>query len=379
MFASNFHRTSEKRIFQRLKPNKVILLFGARRVGKTILLKNVVEQFNGKTLILNGEDFDTQTLLEPASISNYKRLLQGVDLLVIDEAQNISDIGKKLKLMVDEIAGIRIIASGSSSFDLLNKAGEPLVGRSSQFYLYPFSQTELAQRENALETRQNLDERLIYGSYPEVVLMNSVEQKKEYLREIVNSYLLKDILAIEGLKNANKMADLLRLIAFQTGNLVSYDELAKQLGISRNTVEKYLDLLSKVFVIYRLGSYSGNLRKELSKAGKWYFFDNGIRNALIRNYQALNMRQDTGQLWESYLISERMKQNEYSGLNKTFYFWRTYDGQEIDLLEDNEGKLQAFEFKWSDRKIKKPKAFADAYPKADFEIISRENYLDFIT
>ena len=379
MFTDSFHRTVEKRIFQRLQPNKVILLFGARRVGKTILLKNVVQQFDGKILKLNGEDFDTQTMLEPASISNYKRLLQDVDLFIIDEAQNVPGIGKKLKLMVDEIAGIRIIASGSSSFDLLNKAGEPLVGRSSQFYLYPFSQAEIAPHENALQTRQNLEERLIYGSYPEVVLMNNIEQKKEYLREIINSYLLKDILAVEGLKNTNKMADLLRLIAFQTGNLVSYDELARQLGLSRNTVEKYLDLLSKVFVIHRLGAYSGNLRKEISKAGKWYFFDNGIRNALIRNYQALNMRQDTGQLWESYLISERMKQNEYLGLNKTFYFWRTYDGQEVDLLEDNEGELQAFELKWSNnKKTKIPKAFATAYPNVGFEVISKENYLDFI-
>ena len=378
MFTNSFIRISEKRIFQRLQPNKAILLFGARRVGKTILLKNIIQQFDGKTLLLNGEDFDTLALLEPASISNYKRLLQDVDLLAIDEAQNIPDIGKKLKLMVDEISGIKIIASGSSSFDLLNKTSEPLVGRGSQFYLYPFSQAEIAAQENALETRQNLEDRLIYGSYPEVVLISEVEQKKEYLREIVNSYLLKDILAVEGLKNANKMADLLRLIAFQTGNLVSYDELAKQLGLSRNTVEKYLDLLSKVFVVYRLGSYSGNLRKELSKAGKWYFFDNGIRNALISNYQILNMRQDVGQLWESYLISERMKQNQYLGLNKSFYFWRTYDGQEIDLLEESEGKLQAFEFKWSDKKIKIPKAFADTYPNASFKVVSKENYLDFI-
>ena len=378
MFTNSFIRISEKRIFQRLQPNKAILLFGARRVGKTILLKNIIQQFDGKTLLLNGEDFDTLALLEPASISNYKRLLQDVDLLAIDEAQNIPGIGKKLKLMVDEISGIKIIASGSSSFDLLNKTSEPLVGRGSQFYLYPFSQAEIAAQENALETRQNLEDRLIYGSYPEVVLISEVEQKKEYLREIVNSYLLKDILAVEGLKNANKMADLLRLIAFQTGNLVSYDELAKQLGLSRNTVEKYLDLLSKVFVVYRLGSYSGNLRKELSKAGKWYFFDNGIRNALISNYQILNMRQDVGQLWESYLISERMKQNQYLGLNKSFYFWRTYDGQEIDLLEESEGKLQAFEFKWSDKKIKIPKAFADTYPNASFKVVSKENYLDFI-
>ena len=281
-------------------------------------------------------------------------------MLAIDEAQNIPEIGSKLKLIVDEVEGIKVIASGSSSFDLLNKAGEPLVGRSTQFHLTPFSQKEISQIENALETRQHLESRLIYGSYPEVVMLESFERKTDYLRDIVGAYLLKDILAIDGLKNSSKMKELLRLIAFQMGSEVSYDELGKQLGMSKNTVEKYLDLLSKVFVVYRLGAYSRNLRKEVVKAGKWYFYDNGIRNAIIGNFTPLSVRQDVGALWENYLISERMKQSYNRNRAKEFYFWRTYDNQEIDLIEESPEGLSAFEFKWGDKKTNVPTSFATA-------------------
>ena len=231
-------RLLQDRIVARIKPNKAVLIFGARRVGKTILMRQLVKDFAGKTMLLNGEDYDTLALLEEQSVANYRHLLEGVDLLAIDEAQSIPNIGSKLKLIVDEIEGIHVIASGSSSFDLLNKAGEPLVGRSTQFHLTPFSQKEIAQVETALETRQNLESRLIYGSYPEVVTLDSFERKTDYLRDIVSAYLLKDILAIDGLKNSGKMKELLRLIAFQLGNEVSYDELGKQLGMSKNTVEK---------------------------------------------------------------------------------------------------------------------------------------------
>ena len=371
-------RIIEDKIFNRLAANKVMLIFGPRRVGKTVLIRQLIERFQGKHLLLNGEDMDSLTLLESKSISNYKRLLDGIDLLAIDEAQNIPEIGQKLKLIVDEVPGIKVMASGSSSFDLQNKAGEPLVGRSTQFHLFPFSQAELSQKENMLEIKQNLEDRLVYGSYPEVVNNADYSQKKDYLRDIVNAYLLKDILSIDGLKNSKKMIELLRLVAFQMGNEVSYDELAKQLGLSRNTVEKYLDLLSKVFVIYRLGSYSRNLRKEISKAGKWYFYDNGIRNALIGNYNPIALRDDIGQLWESYLISERIKQSNYSSNNKLFYFWRTYDGQEIDLIEESEGNINAFEFKWGTKTPKAPHAFSTNYPNSNYQIINRDNYLEFI-
>lgn len=372
-------RTLQDKISERIEPNKVVLLFGARRVGKTILMRELIRTFDGKPMLLNGEDYDTIALLNERSIANYRHLLEGIDLLAIDEAQNIPDIGSKLKLIVDEIEGVRVIASGSSSFDLLNKAGEPLVGRSTQFRLNPFSQQEISQMENALETRQNLESRLIYGSYPEVVMLKSFERKTDYLRDIVGAYLLKDILTIDGLKNSGKMRELLRLIAFQMGSEVSYEELGRQLGMSKNTVEKYLDLLSKVFIVYRLGAYSRNLRKEVVKAGKWYFYDNGIRNAIIGNFNPLAVRQDVGALWENYLISERKKTADNETQAKEFYFWRTYDNQEIDLIEESYEGLSAFEFKWGDKKPSAPAAFATAYPEASYEVINKEGYLKFIS
>jgi predicted AAA+ superfamily ATPase len=371
-------RSLQDRIIARIEPNKALLIFGARRVGKTVLMRQLVKNFAGKTLLLNGEDYDTLALLEEQSVGNYRHLLEGIDLLAIDEAQNIPHIGSKLKLIVDEIEGIRVIASGSSSFDLLNKAGEPLVGRSTQFHLTPFSQREISSIETARETRQNLESRLIYGSYPEVVMMDSFERKTDYLRDIVGAYLLKDILAIDGLKNSGKMKELLRLIAFQLGNEVSYDELGRQLGMSKNTVEKYLDLLSKVFVVYRLGAYARNLRKEVTKAGKWYFYDNGIRNAIIGNFSPLAIRQDVGSLWENYLISERIKANCNDGLGKEFYFWRTYDRQEIDLIEENADSLAALEFKWENKKPGIPDVFKEAYPSAVFDVVGRDNYLKYM-
>jgi uncharacterized protein len=368
-------RLLQDRIAERIEPNKAVLIFGARRVGKTILMRQLINGFSGKTLLLNGEDYDTLALMEERSIANYRHLLEGVDLLAIDEAQNIPEIGSKLKLIVDEIEGVRVIASGSSSFDLLNKAGEPLVGRSTQFHLTPFSQKEIAPSETALETRQNLESRLIYGSYPEVVIMDSFGGKTDYLRDIVGAYLLKDILSIDGLKNSGKMKELLRLIAFQLGNEVSYDELGKQIGMSKNTVEKYLDLLSKVFVVYRLGAYARNLRKEVSKAGKWYFYDNGIRNAIIGNFNPLSIRQDVGALWENYIISERIKANYNNGLGKEFYFWRTYDRQEIDLIEEDSNSLMALEIKWGNKNPEAPGIFKEAYPNATFDVINKDNYL----
>ena len=368
----------QKRIEDKMTPNKVVLIFGARRVGKTVLMRQLIRNFTGKTMILNGEDYDTLALLQERTIANYRHLLSGVELLAIDEAQHIPDIGSKLKLIVDEIEGIRILASGSSSFDLLNRAGEPLVGRSFRFQLSPFSQKEIGQRETALQTRQNLEMRLIYGSYPEVVNIENIDGKMDYLRDIVDAYLLKDILSVEGVKNAGKMKDLLRLISFQLGKEVSYDELGKQLGMSKNTVEKYLDLLSKVFIVYRLGAYARNLRKEVVKAGKWYFYDNGIRNAIISNFRPLAMRQDVGELWENYLISERIKANYNEGLAQEFYFWRTYDGQEIDLIEESFDKLNAFELKWGDNKPNIPKAFADNYPNGNYCVVNRSNYLEFV-
>ncbi|MDR0866916.1 MAG: ATP-binding protein [Planctomycetota bacterium] len=371
-------RLLEKRVLAYLRPQKAALLFGARRVGKTVLLKKIVENFAGKTLLLNGEDYDAQALLAERSVANYRRLLTGIDLLAIDEAQNIPEIGQKIKLVVDEIAATRVLASGSSSFDLLNKTGEPLVGRSAAFLLTPFSQAELAPQEDALTARQNLETRLIYGAYPEVTRLENPEEKTAYLRDLVNAYLLKDILAVEGIKNSGKMRDLLRLVAWQLGGEITYENLGGTLGLSKNTVEKYLDLLNKVFIGYRLGAYARNLRKEVRKTGKWYFYDNGIRNALIGNFQPLALRDDVGALWENYLIGERLKDRHNRGVHKEFYFWRTYDGQEIDLIEQHGEQLTACEFKWGARKTKLPPAFAEAYPQAAYRVVHRDNYADFI-
>jgi predicted AAA+ superfamily ATPase len=362
-----------------LKPNKVLILLGARRVGKTQLIKKYVASANEKVLQLNGEDLNDTRLLEERTLENYKRLLENIDLLIIDEAQNIDDIGLILKFIVDTIDGIKVIATGSSMFDLNNKLGEPLVGRKNTLFLFPLAQMEFSQYENFKETTENIEERLIYGGYPELTHYESWYDKQTYLREIVNSYLLKDILVFDGIKNANKIYDLLRLIAFQVGKEVSLQELGNQLQLSKNTVERYLDLLTKVFILFKVEGFSRNLRKEITKSSRWYFFDNGIRNGIINNFNTLQNRTDIGDLWENYLASERMKKQQYHKMFRKNYFWRTYDQQELDWLEENADDLAGFEFKWNENKKSKiPVAFAKAYPNATFEVITKKNYLDFI-
>lgn len=376
-----FKRSIADLLQQKLKPNKVLILYGARRVGKTELIKHFLRNYHeSEYLLLNGEDQDTVKILEDQSIANYKRLLVNKTLLVIDEAQNIKDIGRKLKLMVDEIEKIRILATGSSVFDLSNNLGEPLVGRKHTLQLYPIAQMELQPHENLLQTRANLDERLIYGSYPELWQIPTTKEKEEYLTEMVDSYLLKDILAYEGIRKANKIYDLLRLLSFQIGKEVSLHELANSLkGITRNTVEHYLDLLTKVFVVYPLGGYSNNLRKEVTKSSRWYFYDNGVRNAIIRNFSIPSLRNDMGELWENYIASERIKYQKYTEMSVNNYFWRTYDHQELDWLEWRNGNLSAYEFKWNERKkAKAPAAWTKNYQEATFQVISPGNYLDWI-
>jgi uncharacterized protein len=373
-------REIEQQVEKLLGKNKVLLILGTRRVGKTFLINAIQQKYKDPVVVLNGEDFEVQELLKKRTSANYKRLIGSAKLLILDEAQVIPEIGKVLKFMIDSIPHLTILATGSSSFDLLNKAGEPLTGRQIQFNLYPLAQLELKESESYLETNQNLEERLVYGSYPELFQLNTYTEKSVYLQQLVQSYLLKDILAFEGIRQSDKIIRLLRLIAYQVGSEVSYNELASQLGISKNTVENYLDLLSKVFIIYRLSAYSTNQRKEVSKSSKWYFFDNGIRNAIINDFRLPALRNDIGILWENYIISERIKRNSYLKENVQLHFWRNYNQQEIDLLEIKDGKIYAFEFKYSpDKKVKVPAAFATAYPDALFEKISRDNYLDWIT
>lgn len=373
-------RSLEPVIKKHLRPQKAVIILGARRVGKTELLKKLESDLEEKPLVLNGEDENTQLSLEPRSEVNYTRLLGKTKLLVIDEAQAIPEIGLKLKLMLDSFEDLRIIATGSSVFDLNNKLGEPLVGRKTTLHLYPLSQNEFSENENGFETKGKLEERLIYGSYPELEHLPDEEEKREYLKEQINSYLLKDILAFEGIKKRDKIVSLLRMIAFRVGSEISIEGLANELQMSKATVDKYLDLLSKVFIIHKVSGFSRNLDNEITKMKKWYFYDNGIRNGLINNFNSLTLRNDQGQLWENYLISERLKFQEYTRLHSANYFWRTHTKQEIDWIEDRNGELHAYEFKWNpNKKAKVPSLWLKAYPKANFTLINPSNYLDFIT
>ncbi|KAA3618442.1 MAG: ATP-binding protein [Calditrichaeota bacterium] len=371
-------RAIKKKIINYLKPNKVVVILGARRVGKTILIKQLIEKFNEPFLLYNGEDRNVAEILKTISIQNYKNILDGKKLLIIDEAQKIKQIGEIIKLMIDEISGLKVILSGSSAFDLSNTIGEPLTGRKTTFHLFPLSEREISETEEIIQRRDNLRERLVFGNYPELLHSAGKSEKTEYLQEIINSYLLKDILIFDGIKNSDKLFNLLKLIAYQTGSLVSHQELGKQLGMSKTTVERYLDLLAKVFIIHKVGGFSKNLRKEVVKNSKWYFYDNGIRNALIANLNPVELRNDIGLLWENYMVSERIKQQSYNRYLVNNYFWRTYDKQEIDWVEEREGTEFAYEFKWKQQKTKIPVAWKKAYPKSIFSTITSENYLEWL-
>jgi len=360
------------------RPGKVVVILGARRTGKTVLLKEYLKNQKTRFLFWNGEDIAVHELLKRRSIKHYKNIIGDNKLIAIDEAQVIPDIGKILKLLIDSFDDLRIIVTGSSAFDLTNIKGEPLTGRKHQITLYPLSEAEYASFEKPQEKKDNLMERLVFGNMPELLRYKTSDEKSSYLRELISSYLLKDILVYENIRSSSKIFELLKLIAFQTGSEVSVQELSKQLAVSRKTVEEYLDLLSKVFIIYRLTGFSRNLRKEIVKNSKWYFYDNGIRNAVIANFAGLNMRNDTESLWENYMMSERMKQLEYSGIAANKYFWRTYDQQEIDLIEEREGKLFAYEFKWKKDKGKIPAAWEKAYSGSQFKVVTPDNYSEWL-
>jgi uncharacterized protein len=368
-----------QRILSRMKPGKVIVLTGARRTGKTVLMKEIMKRLPSPYLYLNGEDYTTNLKLQQKGLDEYRNLIGDFKYLIIDEAQKIDHIGQILKLMIDEMEGLHIMITGSSAFDLQNNTGEPLTGRKYSYMIHPISQLELMPYENAIVTESILPNRLIYGTYPEVLNLQDNHEKVEYLNELINSYLLKDILVLDNLKNSSKLVNILRLIAFQVGNEVSVNELAQNVGLNKITVERYLDLLTKVFVIYKVEGYSRNLRKEISKSSRYYFWDNGIRNMLIANFNELVLRNDVGQLWENYIISERIKLQHYQGWVSNNYFWRTYDQQEIDWIEERDGGLFAFEMKYSNTQKKVPGAWTKNYPQATYKVISKENYLKFIT
>ena len=371
-------RSHEARLKELFFAGKVIVLTGPRRVGKTTLLKNIVEQSGKSHMFLNGEDLSTAELFERRTAENYRSILSDVDLLVIDEAQHISDIGYIAKLIHDELPDKQLILSGSSSFEIIQHTGEPLTGRKITFELLPFSESELWGTAAPQKRIDLLRKRMVFGNYPEVYLDKSNASRVEYLRELRDSYLLKDVLKFEQLRNADKVMDLLRLVAMQVGSEVSYHELGKQLSMSKNTVEKYLDLLSKAFVIYKLEGFSRNLRKEITKSSRWYYYDNGILNIVLNNLDDLSLRRDAGRLWENYMISERLKYLNTVRQLSRLYFWRTYDRQEIDLVEERGVSLSAFEMKWKHQSKGAPKAWKNAYPESTFKVISPETYFPFV-
>ena len=371
-------RIIQQEIEKNLFKNKVLLLIGARQIGKTTLLKQVLQNCTEKSLWLNADESDVKRKLENATTSTQLLQLFGnAKLIVIDEAQQVEDIGLKLKLVIDTNPELQIIATGSSAFELLQKSNEPLTGRKKEYHLYPISFSEMVRHTSLLTEQRLLENRLIYGSYPEVI--NNPGNEKEVLKEITNSYLYKDVLRYDGIKKASLIDKLLVALALQVGSEVSYNELAKTIGnINSTTVEKYVDLLEKAFVVYKLPALSRNLRNEIKKGKKIYFYDNGIRNAIINNFNPLALRNDKGALWENFLISERMKKNSYAKHYCNTYFWRTFDQAEVDYIEEYDGALHVFEFKWKTNNKKVPASLLNSYTVNSTAIVDTDNYEGFV-
>jgi predicted AAA+ superfamily ATPase len=373
------NRALRAKIIEKVKTGKkAVIIYGARQVGKTTLSKEIINSLNLRTLQVNADQEKYLDILSSRDLEKMKSLIAGYDLLFIDEAQRIPDIGINLKILVDEMPELKIIATGSSSFDLANKISEPLTGRTWSFTLYPLSIMELADHYSDFELDGLLDNLLVFGSYPEVFTTVNLAQKESLLKEIGRAYLYKDALDLLTVKQAKKVKDLLKLIAFQIGSEVSILELANSLDLSRETVEKYLDLLEKSFVIFRLGGFSRNLRKEVTKMDKIYFYDLGIRNMLVDNFKALKDRNDAGQLWENFLMIERMKMLAYKNISASTYFWRIYSGAELDYVEEKDGKLFGYEFKFGRKKSRFPRTWLETYENSNYEIINKDNWKKFL-
>ena len=371
-------RLGAERFHAAVQSKKVIILLGARQVGKTTLLKSLFNA-SDSVLWLNGDEVDVQNLFANLSSQRFKAYLGNKKILVIDEAQRIADIGLRLKLIADSIPDIQVFATGSSSFDLANRVNEPLTGRKREFHLYPLSFKELVENSDLLSEKRMIPHRLVFGSYPEVV--TSQGNEIEVLKELSQSYLYKDILTFEKIRHSEKLVKLLQALAWQIGSQVSYNELAQICSMDAKTVEHYITILEQAFIVFRLRSFSRNLRNELKNSRKIYFYDNGIRNAIIANFSQIENRNDAGALWENYLVSERLKKNAYEGNMENHWFWRTKEHQEVDYLEESSGNLRAFEFKWSDAGAKKarlPLTFSRSYKDAEFSVISPQNVEDFL-
>ncbi len=372
-------RQISKNIISRLKKlKKTIVVIGPRQTGKTTLIKTIIGQ-SRKNLFLDGDDLQVRERLANANTEILRQIIGEAKVVFIDEAQRIHNIGLTLKIIHDQFPKVQLYASGSSALELNQEINEPLTGRKWEYQLYPISWKELQDHtNNYLKSLQQLEQRLIYGMYPDVV--TNVGQEKIILKELTSSYLYKDILEYNGMRKPEILQNLLRALAFQLGNEVSYNELSKLVGVDKNTIQSYIHLLEMTFVIYRLSPFSRNLRNEIKTTRKIYFYDNGVRNALISNFNSLEFRQDKGALWENFLMTERMKQNEYQDRAVNSFFWRTKQQQEIDLIEERDGKLFAYEFKYSNKKkVKAPITFTKAYPDAEYQVIDQDNFIDFVS
>ena len=370
-------RISSQLISGSLDKGKAILLFGPRQTGKTTLLHQLLDEKHD-VMWLNGDETDVQQLFENASSTRLKSVFGNNKTIVLDEAQRIANVGLAMKLITDQICDVQLVATGSSALELANRTQEPLTGRKWTFFLYPLSFGEMVAHHGLLQEKRLLPQRLVYGCYPEII--NNPGKEREILKQLTDSFLYKDILMMEGLNKPSKLITLLQALAYQTGNEVSYNELGRITGLDNQTVEKYIDLLEKTYVIFRVGALCRNLHKELKRSRKIYFYDNGIRNALIAQFGSIELRPDKGALWENYLMAERRKYLEYNEMWVNSYFWRTQDQQEIDYVEEQDGIFSTWEFKWNpDARVRLSKTFAKAYPHSVFKVITPQNVEDFLT
>lgn len=373
-----FKRTLQKEILDRCFKHKAIILLGARQVGKTTLLKTIIQEQKEQTAYLNCDDPQTVSALTNRNLNELQMLVGANKIIVIDEGQKVDNIGITIKLIVDNMPDVQVIATGSSAFELRNRLNEPLTGRKYEYQMYPISTDEIYQTNGYLEVKKQLESRLIYGSYPDI--LNQKDDPRELLQMLTDSYLYKDILATDNLRKPDLLDKLLRALAFQVGSEVSYNELAQTIGSDSKTVERYIELLEKCFVIFRLNGLSRNLRNELKKAKKIYFCDNGVRNAVIQQFAAADIRNDMGALWENFFITERIKFNHYRHHYCNIYFWRTKNQQEIDYIEEADGMFTVFEMKWNPKKSSTsiPKSFLDSYPVASTNIVTPDNYMEYL-
>ncbi|HEY4288968.1 MAG TPA: ATP-binding protein [Puia sp.] len=371
----------KRAIYEQIKKDifkgKAIIITGPRQVGKTTLLQAIMKESESKVLYLNCDEPDIRPLLENASSTSLKALIGDNALILIDEAQRVRNIGLTLKLLVDNFKEIQIIATGSSALELANEINEPLTGRKREYHLYPFATAEMTANTSILQETRLLEQRMIYGFYPDIV--NSPAEAQANLLDLGNNYLYKDVLSLQDVRKPALLERLLVALALQIGNEISYSEIGQTIGTDNKTIDRYVELLEKCFVVFQLGGFSRNLRNEIKKGKKIYFYDNGIRNAIIKNFSPLSLRQDVGALWENFLVSERKKANHYANHYVNSYFWRTHQQQEIDMIEETGGKLYAWEFKWNEKaKVKIPASFIEAYPGSITGTINRENYMDFL-